>query len=87
MRKFFFLNHLTHPGCSPGCTPASRQRLSAEDLIFRSAKPVIGGLAAAAGQHHRQDHRATTTDGRTNNNFQGRYIIRPQLGVRRTGDG
>ncbi len=44
-----------------------------EDLIFRSAKPIVGGRSSWDGSA--LDHGATTTDGGTNN-FQGRYIIR-----------
>ncbi len=44
-----------------------------EDLIFRSAKPIVGGRSSWDGSA--LDHGATTTDGGANN-FQGRYIIR-----------
>jgi hypothetical protein len=45
----------------------------AEDLVFREAKPVMGGRANGNGSNG--DEGAQVVDGGTNN-FQGRYIIR-----------
>jgi hypothetical protein len=49
------------------------QQTLSEDLLFRSAKPVMGGRANWDGT--RGDQGAMIQDGGTNN-FQGRYIIR-----------